>query len=438
MVCYVYKNIKSYRIMLKAILNFFSCVKHNEKNINNHIIENLLVHHNKNKAILQGKYLRDNIGLENIINLFEKTINIDIIQYEWKFYEMFDNKKFIKSESIIKNLDIFLREKMQELEKNGFYVILLKIPFHVNLLCIDKRKKHKWKYYLYEPHMPEELSDNYEFIDCMNNFFKSYGYNIIDIPKNLLKQHELPLCYIYVLHSILCLYILNNNINIDYEIDCNNEMMSDTYIINFTEKILCLCYDNNMIDGLIFNFLTNNMAKIVKIKNRYIDYDILLLSCEPNIIINTFENNMNLHIIFNNIDELYDEDIDLKYFCKVINLVKNNNVITLHQKNDFYVLELILEFIYDVKFDVSLYNFYDENMFYNIIYNNDIIARYYDNYDFCVKIFSLMPDVYERKNIIEKYYASGKLCDIINKKCIDKRTIKFINKILNGNKKRTR
>lgn len=415
--------------MYEIIKYVINKIKFKNETLNtNAVIKNLLFHTDKNKTILQGKYLRDNIGLCKILNLFINLIKMEIICETWKFHDIFEKKEFEKKDEIILNLNVFLQNKIKSLNEYGFYVILLEIPYHINLIFIDKRKKYKWKYYFYEPHMPEKYNEKYEFIKYVNNFFVSNGYVLSELPKYILQQNELPICYIYVLHSMLYLYASHNNIEINTEFENN----SDTYISNFTEKLLSVCYNNKLIKDTDYFILTDYIEKI----NKIICYDdVLLLSCNPNIIVSMFENNNNLHITYINIHNLYDEGLNLNYFDDVICLISKSENISIQQKNEFYVLELLLKYVYNVNITNSLYEYYDEDIFYNIIYDENIIAIYNENYLFCLKIFNMIKNVYRIRNIIYKEYSFGELYDMI-KKNENKKMLNLIDRKINQKRKR--
>jgi hypothetical protein len=414
--------------MYSRIKNYILDKIKTEKKINsNTIMENLLSHYDKNKTILQGKYLRDNVGLYEIINLFIKLMDMEIIFQTWCFHDMFEKKEFEKNEKLVSNLNLFLSEKIKNLNENGFYVILVEIPYHVNLIFIDKRKKYKWKYYFYEPHMPEKYNERYEFIKYVNNMFDSNGYVLCKLPTFILRQKDLPLCYIYVLHSILCLYALHNDVKVNNEIENN-----DSLIINFTEKILNLCHTKKLIQDLDYHILSDNISKI---NNKILRQDIFLLSCNPNVIVNIFENNSDLHIMYDIIQDLYEEELDFKYFDDIISLVSKSQNITKQQKNEFYILELLLKNVYNVNITKSLYKYYDDMIFYNIIYDEDILAMHYENYVFCLKIFNIIKNRYKIRNIIYKQYSSGDLYSIIKTKC-DKKFINLIDRKINQKRER--
>jgi hypothetical protein len=85
--------------MYSRIKNYILDKIKTEKKINsNTIMENLLSHYDKNKTILQGKYLRDNVGLYEIINLFIKLMDV-----KSQFIFIGKNKKF-KRKWILRNI----------------------------------------------------------------------------------------------------------------------------------------------------------------------------------------------------------------------------------------------------------------------------------------------------------------------------------------------
>jgi hypothetical protein len=412
--------------MLQNIMRLF--IK--QKSQNNIIRETLNSNYNNNNtAIMQGIYIRDIIGIENIIKkvfIENKIISQNIIYETWNLEPHVKNyNELACNDNNIKNIiyDYFYK-KISNISKNQISIILVSIPGHINLIYIDTRSRYKWKYYYYEPHYPNKKYDEkYTYIEIADEIFKKNGFSEINLSKNVLQQEKLPLCYIYVLHSFVNLCNNNDNYNREQNNAINIEI-DDVLIIEFTRKLLKLCYNSNLINDLDYYLLTNDITKInANIKNNInnIKKNLFMLSCEPNII-SQFIEKYDITINFLHINKLHDEQIELDYFGKIYEQIQNKNI-SRHNIYQLYLLLLVLK--HNFKLNICTDLFQNIKINKNILEKNIIesnILYYYQNYNLFKIIIKYIDNGDDKREIIKYIYDDI----IIKKKDCDENYIRYI------------
>ena len=188
----------------------------------------------------------------------------------------------------------YLKKEIVLLEEGECYFIYFNIPEHVNLIFIDMRQHYKWEYYFYEPHMPKKCINQYEIEKIVDSNLSKYGFNKQVLPDCVLTQHKLPLCYMYVLHLFICLFLKQNDCFFDNKKYSDNKEINNIYIIDFTKKVLDLCYHNNLITDSNYYLLTNNVYKICENNINSSSSDLFLKTCDANVILYLLEKNLML------------------------------------------------------------------------------------------------------------------------------------------------
>ncbi len=417
--------------MIKSIISYAkNIMSFPKKNIDDNLFKDvknisaILNNYNINRSILQGLYIRDVIGIDQIVKkIFIEKMGLNFIYEYWnieqyvKDFEDFDYDNNNNNNNIKDNIISFISKKISHLNKGNIYFIHLNLHGHVNLIYIDTKQNYKWKYYYYEPHMPEINIRQYIIIDYIKECFYNSGYDDIILPKFLLKQQRLPLCYMYILNFFLNLYLSNDNCSVN--IIC--EQLHNIYIMDFTEIILKLCRNSNLIDNFYFSLLTNDVINIKKLcyKKNICTKDFLLYCCEPSIFLLYLEKHK-IHINYLQINLLHDEDIDFYYIIEILENIKKNDNISSYNKHQMLLLSLVMNHYFDIKSDILIMTKkeIDQKLFVDIIDKTNVLF-YYLNYNFYKNVFEMICDKKEKKNIIDKIYNNknimAKCSDILSR-----------------------
>jgi ankyrin repeat protein len=337
-------------------------------------------------TVLQGIHIRDRIDVGKIM----QTIFIDNFGFDFKFIET--KGKFGSwtdmqddTEAARQNLENQLyTDVIKNLNEDKLYFVNFYVPKHVNLHFIDQRKQ-PYTVYVYEPHVPTEEEESagqpYWYMGAIKNMYRSEGYIIKDLPYTIFKQRDLPLCYVYVIHYFLYLFL---SVGRELELQKYIQECDNLYIMKFTRDLLKLCYSYGsygLVDSVSYYLLTNNTYQMQLLKVPVI-YDVL----------KKVNSETMIDIIYLNIGFF---DIELKnYFQGVEKDIKYSNIKMLNY------LERKIDALPDtpykhrVKWNILLFRSYNlDNSLYDIdeikkIPLPSLIDWYYDN--FTPVVFYLM------------------------------------------------
>ena len=242
------------------------------KNIN--YMHRILVPYNKHRTLLQAVFIRDSIG---IIDFAQKVL---IEKFKFNFVaEKWDIKVPIEKIEDINNVDVIKQSKLpdepikfskciENLGDNMIYMIYLSFPGHANLLYINKETGNNYVY-IYEP-----LEYKREIIkQQIEDIFKTNDFRFKPLPINILSQENLPLCFMYVLHFFIYLFVSESKNSKDINIykyikveqtEADN-LGDDYYILSFTHYILKLSYAYDLVNQFDYYVLTDNIYKIQEI-----------------------------------------------------------------------------------------------------------------------------------------------------------------------------
>ena len=149
-----------------------------------------------------------------------------------------------------------INDYINTLKPNYIYITIVDLIDHVNLHYIDTYNNYV---YIYEPHMPTgENQHKYCVYTISREIYNKRKYTIKDIPENILKQTNLALCFMYILHFILYTLTTFNDTISTIKYDSSDNI----YIMSFVKYILKLCHEYNKIDNIEYYILTNNKFKI--------------------------------------------------------------------------------------------------------------------------------------------------------------------------------
>lgn len=436
----------------------FSFCKNDTKECQNNIthIRSMMSFIDIRRTELQGLWMRDVIRTENIIKIFTEKLKFNFEFLKW------DVREFIVNGNCNKTLfERYIHKKISEIKDKKLYIIHLSVPNHVNLIYIDNNEKI---YYYYEPHGgdPRCQEQNIDAVLRENNFKKN------DLPENILKQEDLPLCYMYVLHFFIYLFIMkssNNDIKKAYYV----QNVDDVYIALFVRYMLKLCHEYNLVNDLDYYLLTSNTYKLkATINENTIINNILYKNSEHHVIkfindnyknislnisflydiVDIYKNSSeefkkteykkNIKIIFEICHYLYNiykknkEDIN-SYILNEVYLLLNmlpiiGNMVGLYIDDDIYILEgessdKMLSYIGDNKYsvDIEKNNEIIDHILYNTSYfstkqfgvKQSLFDLYFDDDNMMINLISHLSD---KKLLGELYWK--KIIDSDNKKMI--------------------
>jgi len=287
-------NIDSYIINKSTYLKY--CRPDKLDNCISHIdsMYSLLENFDEYRTTLQGTWLRDVYGIKNFVtdilsNRFDFDINFEEINLEKEHKEC---KTSDNSNNFIKKMTDFI----EKLIKNKIYFVYVLIESHVNLHYINTYDN---TVYLYEPHQPVNLqTQNKQYCSYINSqqAYTAQGYKILELPKNILTQTNLPLCYMYVLHFFMYAFISTAQTKRIKKYEYKE--YDNVYVMSFTKYILKLCHEYNKISDIDYYALTNNVYKIQTIHSPDIFKNILQFASSDEMIKYLIKNikNIELHI----------------------------------------------------------------------------------------------------------------------------------------------
>ena len=369
---------------------------------------------NTNMSILQGMYIRDVITEEFIMNnLFIKKLNMKIIPHVWCINGDYDI--YSQSSEMQKKMENYIDEKITNLNNNEINLVYIRMPTHINGIYVDSRVQSDRSYYFYEPHIPSKYDKEYPLLQYIETSFEKRSMTKQNLPSYILKQQSLPLCYMYVLHLFVYLYMIDNEL-IEYKnIKCEN----DIEITDFTRFIIDQCFECNMIEPEDYYLLTNQICKYNLLPNKKYDCKFIFLrSSNPDVILSFFQNNDRLKIDFLQIKTLHN-DINFSYIIDFIQRASNNNIseFNLHQ---IILLILTMKHCFGCNFSYNddinrLFDEIQEDILVDAIKESDIMTIFYV-YSFYIAILDLIKTNKNKKEVIDRiYYDSNKKSNCPNK-----------------------
>ena len=244
------------------------CAPNNEKCKNNMSnIASFFESFDEQKAILQGEYLKHQIGMHNIVNLIYKKhlqFNVEYVGIKLYAFESDEEKK--KIGPVIESADaekIKLTKYIQTLATNTIYLCDVFIPGHANIIYLDNHNK---TFFYYEPHLHKseidklQPVDKFPYKDMVEQILLSINYTKIKLPNYVLYQTHIPLCYLYTLHFCLAIFIQQAT-NTTFATLIGPEY-DNTNIMHFGRFILKLCNIQRLITNIDYYVLTNNVYKL--------------------------------------------------------------------------------------------------------------------------------------------------------------------------------
>ena len=213
------------------------------------------------QSVLQATYIRDDITFKNIIEqIFRDKMDFNVaysdIDLRYVSSSGYNEINCIdKNDRIRHDLNIYINQ----LSIDNIYYCTIKIPEHVNVIFLNKKKL---EYFFYEPHGYNLSGNTYCIGSIVRSFMNEIGYKELFLPKNILKQDLLPICYMYCLHFFIYMFM---NLSLKIDIKKYNDQIDDVYIMIFTKYILKICYNFQLISEMDYYLLTNNMYKIQQI-----------------------------------------------------------------------------------------------------------------------------------------------------------------------------
>ena len=327
-------------------------------------MENMVNPYDYLRTIMIAIFIRDNIGIDNFI----KQIIIDNYKFKIDFivyYFPLDNN--------IDNLFLQINNRLLNVQ---FVIIYLRVAIdsnihnHVNMILLRKKIDGIIEYYYYEPH-----NKVYEYVTNFKNAATTKNYIEINLPNNLLKQTNLPLCYLYCLHFFIYI-IMNNGKDVDkYIQNCDN-----LYIMKFTSDILRLCYRYNLfkdfsitnptIDStiekkIVYYLLQNNINMIRKLLIEH--KDILKLTSAISLIVSSKKMYRTIYKIFSNdISNALIKKNDFRYVTNFLIMIHNE----INRKDNDFITRILNNTIKNIS-----------NILHIIIsYNHIILTQYILNH----------------------------------------------------------
>jgi hypothetical protein len=386
----------------------------------------------RNASILQGMYIRDVIKIPNLIDkIFIKEMNMKI---EFQTWNICDHDFYSQSSKMKNRIDNYISKKISQLKNNKIYFIDLNFPYHVNIIYIDLKDKNEKKYYLYEPHMPDNNDKKYPKLSILESIFEKNSFVKQEFPNYVLKQDQLPLCYMYTLHFFF------NSYHFEYAgystKNILNKCYNDDIIINFTEWMLDLCYKNKMIKAEDYYLLTNKICQYNLHYQKYNPNNIFLRSCNPQIILSVFNNHNKININFAKILNLYDS-VDFYYLTKFFDSVKKSDM-SIYNKHQLLLLSLLMKHYFKVEHNAKIISKkdIDQELLVELIKETDILSLYL-NYSFFSSVLELVTDNDDKKMITERFTNNETEIDVEKNKYTD-RLVSYMKQInrLSDSKKR--
>lgn len=380
------------------------------------------------RSDIQALYIRDVIREKDLIDkIFIEQFGFNFIYLSWNVNDLYNQylEDLPKEERKINELTKKMDNYIKQISKDKLYFIHFSIPGHANIHFINNNKV-----YIYDPHnpTPEKIENEYWYIGEIKKIYETNGFIYEPLPSNILSQKQLPLCYLYVLHFFLHIFI-NNALN--KEIGKYDTRCDDIYIMKFTRDLLKLCrqYGLTYVETDQYYLLTNNTYKIqekIRLDPTIRFYDILekVSSYEMIAIIINNINNLNIAFVHNysfmnpaNEKELMLCTNIVKYLLKFIITNKLNlpnllfEIILLVDTLPKKISDKIFKDSQDLidkartetkKLDISMKNSIAYYQFSNGDHLTFMIIRNYNRYEYDLKNFNVLLNS-KTINLINEY-----------------------------------
>lgn len=404
------------------MFNLFSFLRtnYNTNQPNKYIqgLSSILHPYDFNRSILQAKWIRDNIGIKKFVKkILIEEMKFDLDFQIWDLEEFYQTKSDLHTDDreINKKVKNFFAEKIKKIEEDKKYFIYVEIPGHVNFIYIDTTN-HCWSYYFYEPHLPKKLEGRYSIIRFIDNILESFGYLKKNLPEYVLKQDELPLCYMYTIHFFICLFISGNDCEINKKIS-DDKVIDDIYIMDFTKHMLKLCHKYSMINTLDYYFLVNNTFKIYEMienNNNFFIQNLLEKTCDPDVIAYVLKKYSHIELNINSVNNLYNEDIKLDYLNLLFDKLKDEDLQP-ELKHKIFLLSTIVKHM-NKSDNINIENktwFHinkrkiDDNLLKILFNKYDLLNLWCDNCKMTECFLNLFRSKYVKENIINQKDNNG-------------------------------
>jgi hypothetical protein len=305
-------------------------------------------------VINQSLFIRDKIYTENLISFFNEHLNYGITHKKIKNYS--------KLQEELKNIE--------NIKGTFFYTILTMEGYHVNGVVIKHTDEGKYMY-IYEPHFSTEhkIYEKYEIYKEYEifKFIKDneHTYEINDLPKIILKQKDLPLCYIYVIHFLMSIYFSDDvsEAYVKYDETCDN-----MYITTFVRYLLKLLHEYKKINDIDYYILTDNTYKVYQLlsdnKDLYIQNIFYYVSSiDLYKIIEKRTNDVNICYMLMRTSSDFNKDIFRKRYVSykincIINTTEIEDIIPLYEEENLFSTKL-----YNIAIKKIKYNYYCNTFF---------------------------------------------------------------------------
>lgn len=370
----------------------------NVENIENEEIKNTNKNiFDRNTSILQGMYIRDVIKIPNIVHkIFKNKMKMKI---EFQIWDLEKYDFFSQSTKKNNKINKYVSTKLKQLKNNKTYFIYISIYNHVNLIYIDLKDNNKI-YYLYEPHIPDDNDDSYPIPKRLNDIFSNFDFQKKNFPAYVLKQNQLPLCYMYIMHFFLNLYYFENT-----EIYKKNiiDNYDDDIIIEFTEWMLESCFQEKMIRPKDYYLLTNKICQYNLFCKNYYNHNIFVRSCNPRVIVSFFINYNQIKIDFSHIHKIYSDNINFYYMHKFFELTKINDM-SFYNKHQIFILSILMKYYYNIDHSINVLSNsdIDQEILVEIIKESDILSQNI-GYDFFYNILKYVKTYKDKKILIQRF-----------------------------------
>jgi hypothetical protein len=353
-------------------------------NVNNNILYQLLIYgHSDNinniKTMVQGQYIRDN-KLNDILNIFSDKLLYEFIFKEFDiitdkkgniYYDTYeDYNNFLLLDAMDIDTSILIKHILNiDRKSNKLTFFYVGVPLHVTGHYIIGN--NVW---IYEPYCYD-----YNYIIAFINEYTKYGFNIKKLPKYILKQGKLNLCYIYVLHCFIVKLLEINEQSYNYKIISHINV--DEYISKITDNLTVFLYNYSCISEWNYYLLKNDITCMVNYvsdkKNIYVDIVKQVCHCINSkemmeyIVdkIKISETNNNLQNIMNKCIynyNIYDPNIYNFMIIILEVIIKKKNYMKLLSALSYIYINIII----DINIDFG--NIKDNNVMWDIFFNSII------------------------------------------------------------------
>lgn len=218
-----------------------------------HSMKSLLEPFDYVKSVMQGMYIRDMSYNDLMDVIFKKHF-----KFKFNYHKIYANKdkngvEYVDFDTYIEleadDLDMsVLSSTLNIIDRNDSCTfIYFKVPGHVNAHILRGNDV-----YIYEPH-----NKDYNYVQTVKKIYEKSGFKLQELPKTIMAQKNLPLCYMYVINFFLIILLYPDAKYKKYEI--YEKTCDDLYIMKFTRDMLKLLKEYECITEWRYILLTNNM-----------------------------------------------------------------------------------------------------------------------------------------------------------------------------------